>query len=274
MAYKREELDLKDDSPEEQQRTREIFEKLKEKAIKGEKLSEHEKDFFCLGVKLSQLDDGRMEDYDCCANYKFKIIYLAYFHDLSGLGTYQKVKGTALYSPERQEIENDIAYLTRVESEWRKIVITTNHSSELLQQISKETRQDLSELEKTKGKLLFRRDRIRHIIDRRKIILQSKYIYCMALQIFEMFDEKEFILNINEEEIEINEFSIIHILNRHFAQTTKPDPTKSFHIEDFEPKYLNKQLKDIFEDIDKSELLKGKTTNKIAFRYNNVDYII
>ena len=89
-----------------------------------------------------------------------------------------------------------------------------------------------------------------------------------------MFDKKEFIINLNGNEIEINEYSIIHILNRHFAQTTKPLTKKSFHIEDIEPRYLNKQLKSIFDDIDNSKLLVDKPINKVAFRYKNIDYQI
>lgn len=274
MSYKREELLLKDDSQEEQVRTRLIFEDLKKKAQNGEEMSEHEKDFFCQGVKLSRLDDGRIEHYDCCSNFKFKITYLAYFHDLSGHSSYQKVQGTKLYNPERNEISNDIAYLARVEASWRNTINITNHKSELLQQISKEARQDLNALEKAKGKLIFRRDRERFQLDRRKIILQSKYIYCMALQIFEMFEPDDFILNLNGEEIEINEYSVIHIIGRHFAQTTKPNPEKSFHIEDFAPKYLNKQLKNILNEIDESGALAGESINKVAFQYKNIDYII
>jgi len=274
MTYKREELTLKDDSLEEQIRTRDIFENLKDRVTKGEKLSEHEKDFFCQGVKLSHFDDGKIEDYDCCSNYKFKITYLAYVHDLLGFSSYQKVKDTSLYHPDRKEIDKDINYLQKVASDWQKVINTSNHNDELLQQVSKETRVDLEAIEKSKGRLLFSRDKLKYILDKRATLLQSKYIYCMALQIFEMFDKKEFILNLNGEEIEITEFSIIHILNRHFAKITKPNSAKSFHIEDFDPKYLNKQLKFIFDEIDNSGFLQGKMINKIAFRYEGVDYLI
>jgi hypothetical protein len=89
-----------------------------------------------------------------------------------------------------------------------------------------------------------------------------------------MFDKKEFLISLNGKVIEINEFSIIHILSRHFAQTTKPLNQKSFHIEDIVPRYLNKQLKNIFDDIDSSNSLNDKAINKIAFQYKNIDYMI
>lgn len=274
MAHKIEDLEFKDASDEEQLRTRAIFEDLKTKAQNGELLTEHEKDFFCQGVKLSKLDDGKIEDYDCCGNFKFKYTYLSYFHDLTGFGSYQKVRGTELHSPQRPEIENDFKFLESNASQWNTTISKTNHSNELLQQISKETRSDLKTIEKNKGRLLFRRDKEKYVLNKRATLLQSKYIYCMALQIFEMFDKQEFIIQLNRIDIEINEFSIIHIVNRHYSEITKSNPTKSFHNEDFEPRYLNKQLAVIFKQIDESDVYQGHSINKIAFKYNNVDYQI
>lgn len=274
MTYNIEDLELKDDSVEEQERTRQIFEDLKSKAINGEFLSEYEKEFFSTGVLLSILDDGELEDYSCCENYKFKIIYLVYFHDLSGFGTYQKLKGTSYYIPGRKEISKDLEFLKEIEIKWQNTINKTNHDNELLQQISKETRKDLKEIEKQKGRLYFRKDKLRYNLAKSSTLLQSKYIYCMSLQVFEMFDKKEFILSLNGEEIEINEYSIIHILNRHYSQITKYNSKKSFHTKEFEPRYLNKQIGEIFKDIDASGCLIGKSINKIAFKYKHVDYLI
>ena len=58
MTYKIEELRMLDGSEAEANRTRKIFEDLKTKALADEQLTEHEKDFFCLGVKLSKWNDG------------------------------------------------------------------------------------------------------------------------------------------------------------------------------------------------------------------------
>jgi hypothetical protein len=274
MIYKIEELDLLNDSLEEQERTRIIFEDLKNKAMKGEELSEHEKDFFCQGVKLSKLNDGKIEDYSCCNNYKFKMTYLSYFQDLTGFGQYEKVKGTSIYNPDRKEIDRDIEYLKKESNHWNSIISKTNHDNELLQQISKETRNDLKIIEKSKGRLLFRRDKEKYELNKRTTLLHSKYIYCMAQQIFEMFNRKEFVIKLNGFDIEINEYSIIHILNRHYSEITKPNSSKSFHIEDFKPKYLNKQIGAIFQEIENSGLYKDSSINKISFWYNNIDYSI
>jgi hypothetical protein len=272
--YKIEELDLKNDSEEEQIRTREIFENIKERCKKGEPVSEHEKDFFGLGVKLSLKDDGKIEDYSCCDNYKFKMIYLSYYHDLSGKGEYEKVKGKTIYKVGEREKKTDISYLSQVASSWQNVINITNHSNELLKQISKETREELKEVEKNKGMLIFRRDKERYQLNKRRILLQSKYIYCTALLIFEMFENKDFVFNVNGQDIEINEYSIIHILNRHFSEVTKQNFNKSYHGEDIKPKYLNKQLKEIMTIIDESKHLDNQNINNINFRYKGVDYAI
>ncbi|AUC15427.1 hypothetical protein BTO06_09870 [Tenacibaculum sp. SZ-18] len=274
MPYKIEELDFKRDVKGEQVRTRKIFENLKEKAINNIKLTEHEKDFFCLGVKLSQLEDGFVKDYDCCENFRFKSLYLTYFKDLTGKSTYEKVRGTYLYNPSVFEIKKDLKFLDLIKEKWYKTINITKHREKLLSEISKEVRNDLKELEKKKGKLFFRRDKEKYTLNKKKILLQSKYIYCISLQIFELFDNKEFIITLNKTKIEINEFSIIHILNRHFAEITKVNTTKTFHNEDFEPKLLSKKLKDIFNEIDNSGIYAGESINKISFQYNGTDYQI
>lgn len=274
MSYTIDELDIKNDSEEEQIRSRTIFENLKAKAIKGEILTEYEKDFFCQGVKLSQLDDGKIEDYDCCSDFKFKILYLTYFHDLSGNGKYEKPKGISLYSPKAGEVQSDITFLKKVAQSWRMTVEKTNHSETMLQKISTETRYELKHIEDKKGWLLFRAEKERYQLNILKTLLQSKYIYHKALKMFERFDNEDFVINLNGQDIEIDEASIVHIMNRHYSQITKANPTKSFHNEDFEPQYLNKQLKEIFHSIDSSGLYKGQQIDRIAFKYRGTNYVI
>jgi hypothetical protein len=272
MHYKIDELDFKNGSEAEQIRNRKIFEDLKEKTLKGIELSEHEKDFFCLGVKLSKKEDGKVEDYSCCGNYKFKQTYLSYFQDLTGNGIHEKVRNAKIYNPGKYEIRKDLAFLDRISIQWLSVVSKTNHSNSLLQEVSKETRSDLKEIENSKGKLFFRKQKEEYLLRKKAVLLQSKYIYCMALQIFELFDNHEFIFNLNSNEIEINEYSIIHILSRHFAKITKSNPDKSFHNEDFEPRYLSKQIGEIFNKIDESKLYQGQSIHKVFFKYKGTIY--
>jgi len=271
------ELALHDNSNEDQMRTRKIFELLKQKAISNEFLSEHEKDFFCTGVKLSLLNDGKLEDYQCCDNPKFKFLYLVYFHDLTGGSSFYKPKGTTVIKVDSAEAQLDLEYLYGKAEEWETTILKGNHSDQLLQQISAETRAELKNLDNqpefTNDQ--FAKGAFRYIFKRRALLLQSKYIYCIASEIFESLSSTDLVLEINEQVIEFNEYSLIHILNRHYSEMTKQYSTnKTFHNEDFKPRILSIQLKGILKDIDNSKVLQMKPIDKIAFKINGVDYLL
>ncbi|MBS1755684.1 MAG: hypothetical protein JSU03_00265 [Bacteroidetes bacterium] len=277
MAFTIDELRMKNDTNAEQIRTRKIFETLKEKANKQDKLTEHEKNFFCLGVKLSSFNDGTWEDYPCCNNYKFKTIYLTYFRDLTGKSIFYKPKGTTLTRIAPNEAQQDLQYLYDTSDNWELVVQKVNHSEKLLQEISTETRIELKNLsnlpEFTNDPNI--KNSINYIFKKRAILVQSKYIYCIALEILESSNPSDMILEINSCQIEFNNFSLVHILNRHFAEIAKQYHTKkSFHNEDFKPRILSAQLKEIFRNIDNSKVLLGKSLSKIGFRQNGIDYLV
>lgn len=277
MVFQIDELRLKNDSEAEQIRTRNIFEVLKAKAIKQETLTEHEKEFFCMTVKNSHLNDGVWEDYSCCENYKFKSIYLAYFHNLTGASAYHKVKGVGVYKVDTKEAQTDLQYLYDKSDEWKLIIQKTNHSDQLLQQISAETRYELKNLSNLPEILNgdWRKGSFVYIFKERAILLHSKYIYCIALEIFETLKAADLILELNSIQIEFNEYSLFHILNRHYAQITKQyDTGKTFHNEDFKPRILSVQLKEILHDIDSSKVLQGQAIDKIGFQKNGIHYLI
>lgn len=277
MAFQIGELQLKNDSEEEQIRSRQIFEVLKAKAIKQESLTEHEKEFFCMAVKISHLEDGVWEDYACCDNYKFKSIYLAYFHDLTGGSVYKKVKGRSVYKVEPEEAQTDLQYLYDKSEEWKLIIQKTNHNDQLLQQISAETRYEMKNLTNLPEVLngYWRKGSFVYIFKERAILLHSKYLYCIALVIFDRLKPEDLVLEINSIQIEFNEYSLLHILNRHFAQIAKQyDTGKTFHNEDFKPRILSVQLKEILHEIDSSKVLKGLSIDKIGFKKNGIDYLI
>lgn len=277
MAFEINELRLNNDTVAEQVSTRQIFDVLKEKAVKREILTEHEKNFFCMGVMLSHLNDGVWADYSCCDNYKFKTLYLSYFHNLTGGSAYYKVKGLKNYKVEPNEATIDLQYLYDKSDEWQAIIEKTNHSNKLLQEVSTETRNERTTLsnlpEVVNG--LWRKGSFLYIFKERAIFLNSKYIYCVALEIFETLEPADLILEINSTQIEFNEYSLFHILNRHYAETTKQyDTRKTYHNEDFEPRILSTQLKDILHNIDNSGLLQNKSIDKIGFQQNGTDYLI
>lgn len=277
MAFDINELRLYNDSEEELLRTRSIFEVLKKKANNNEFLTEHEKEFFCQGVKLSHLDDGNVEDYSCCDNYRFKELYLVYFQSLVGGIPFYKVQGTNIYQVSIEDVRNDLQYLYSKSDEWELVIQKTNHTDQLLQQVSKEAREDLRNLINHPDFAYdpFSIGSFRFRYKKKGILLQSKYVYYMSIEFFERTKPEDLIIEINSLTIEFNEYSIIHIINRHFAETTKPyNPKKSFHTEDFMPSILSSQLRDIINIIDSTKLLSGKSIDKIGFQQTGIDYIV
>ena len=74
------------------------FEDLKEKAKKGKLLLEREKDFLCLGLKLTTLQiDGKPDDFEVCDNSTFKHLYLVYFSSNLGAENFYKPHKGQIY---------------------------------------------------------------------------------------------------------------------------------------------------------------------------------
>ncbi|NDP26153.1 MAG: hypothetical protein GZ087_01815 [Flavobacterium sp.] len=281
MAFQINELEINPnaDPTLEQIRTRQIFEILKAKAVAKLYLSEYEKEFFYMGVKYSILNDGKIENYECCDNPKFKFLYLVYARDINWFKKSKVTKPVRNieYKVKKKEIEKDLFYLRAKANEWKSIVKNTNHNEELLHQSAKETREELKELKKLPK---YKNDiqgihTANYISKENAIVLHSKWIYCVALEIFESLNSKDFTSEINGIEIEFNEYSLIHILNRHFARILKQlDTKKSFHYEIFKPRILSTQIKEILAIIDFSKHLKNKPIDIIAFQIDSQDYII
>lgn len=274
--YRIDELDLKDDSPEEQFRTRKIFLDLRSRALKGKSLTEHEKNFMGLGLKLSIIDSETIDDYPVLENYKFKSLYLIYFRDISGGGNYIKYIGRDLYKPTPEELNKDLKYLHEKAQEWDKLVNLKSQPNELMNEVAIEARNEieiLNNLPEHKVDPYFK-GRFTYRYRRMATLLQNKYIYCKSLELFEQFDQSDFVLSLNGCNIEVTPFTIIHILTRHFSQITKQYPTsKSFHNEDFKPEYLTINLQNIFDHIDEAAIC-IIPTRCIYFKYKNRNYAI
>lgn len=271
--YDIEELNLKNDSEEEQIRTRKIFEDLREKAVNGKLLLEREKEFLCTCFKLTDYeDDGNSKDFDACSNFKFKQLYLTYFSSALGSAEFYKAhKGTIYVVPEKEKFR-DFKYLNRERNRWLKEIEKTNHSDQILQQLASETRTELKNHKKKLGKLLFKRQKEKYAMQKDKYILHSKFIFLLVKQVFEDHERKDFEFEFLSHNIEIDSYSMIHIVNRHYAEIIKENPQKTYHIEDFEPDKLHIRLKDILKRIEKSGIIQPAEIEKLAFEYKNKIY--
>lgn len=196
MSYKISELWVNDETPLEQDRVRRIFLDIKDKCIKNEFITEHEKEFFALCLKVSILDDGSIYDFPCLENVVFKSTYLNYWFDLTGASKYEKAKkGKAVPIP-RDEVKRDLEYLIDEAEKWNQIIEKTNHSSELLQQVCKETREQiktLNNLPEFKNDIVLQGS-FYYRYKLWSILLVSKYVYLTSLEIIEKIieDTKKF----------------------------------------------------------------------------------
>jgi hypothetical protein len=289
------ELVVQNDSEVEQNRVRLIFENIRERGSLGLSLTEHEKDFFGICLESSFTDEGILEDYPFLENFRFKTYYLTYYYDFTGGEKYYKLDHVALKIFQFQnpgvsslnrrdflkevsapEVKKDLDFLIVMANSWNSVIDVTNHSNSLLQYVSKETRDQIALLDKrpefydmySKGGWLYKYQKM-------KIVLQLKYIYLATIEVFESMKSDDFLLFLNGCEIEYNEYSIVHILSRHFAALTKPfDTGKSYHNMDFLPKQLNLQLKEIFKMISDTGLYVNDSIQKISFVYKGIAYSV
>jgi len=273
MPYELDDLILRDDSEEEQVRARGIFEDLRNKALNGADLLEREKEFFCTCLKLTDLEeDGNPEDFEACSNFIFKQLYLTYFSSALGAAEFYKAhKGGIYMVPEKEKIA-DFKYLQRECNRWQKVIETTNHPDQIKQQIASETRTELKNHKKNSGRLFFNRQKKRYAIQRDKHILHSKFIYLLVKQVIENHSEADFEFEFLGQNVEIDSYSLIHIINRHYAAIIKDNPQKTYHVEDFEPDQLHIRLKDILHRIDGSDLMDASGMEKLAFVFKGKKY--
>lgn len=277
--YKSSDLMIKDDSDEEQIRTRNIFLDLKKEATKNGKLSELEKEFFCRSLRYSLLNDGSVSDFPCCQNYIFKDLYLTYENDITGAGEYNKLYKTGILSVPIDERNKDLEQIITFAKEWEKVIRKTNHQDTLLQIAAKEARETIKLLdaqpEFDPANNPFAKGSFKYKYKLWDICLYSKYLYLMALEILQSNENGALLFDLCGKEIEMNAISIIHILQRHYGMRAKKFDTQKTHFHsEFSPRELPKRFKDIFKIINDSNTIELRDIFKLPFVYKSKEYII
>lgn len=178
------------------------------------------------------------------------------------------------------EIKNDKIFLENFAMNWAKICVDDRHSDENIRIISKETRDTL----KKKNIELYIENKLDSNLkqDVFKGLLKSYYIFHEAKKILEHIDShnqlKEFTLN--GIKIELNLYSLVHILNRHYAELISSQniiKTKSFHNTKIEPTKINLFIEYLFSIIKEKGLesmIEIKSNESILFNYFGKDYAI
>ncbi|OIV41701.1 hypothetical protein [Flavobacterium johnsoniae] len=256
------------------------------------------------------LKDSRFDD------YKFYHLYLTYATDLTFKSTYYKrnenkrisetvdyreiqalnnqefdssiseklhqfrIENQFITPVEKAEINNDKIFLENFAMNWAKTCLGDRHSEESHQIISKETRDTLAK----KNIELYIENKLDsgQKLDVFKGLLKSYYIFHEAKKILEHIAShnqiKEFTLN--EKTIELNLYSLVHILNRHYAELISSQSistSRSFHNTKVEPTKINLFIDYLFSRIREKGLesvIEIKSNEAILFNYFGKDYAI
>ena len=274
--YKIKELLIYGDNPEEQSRVRDIFYDIERKAINNEFLTEHEKDFFSRIIKLYENKNYDLNDFNCCSNYIFKSIYRNYWFDLTGASSYTKILNQKLENIPKEEVKLDLNYLINEAENWKNVLVTKNNSEELIKQVIKETNERIEELNNSENFIndIVLQGSFYYRYKLWSVLLLSKYLYLTSLSIIEKIKEETgsfpYLIELKQNEIEFNEYSLVHIMFRHFAEKAKNFKTnKSHHSEDFDPWYLAYDLSNIFHRL---EYQISNIENSITFEYKGQVY--
>lgn len=192
------------------------------------------------------------------------------FEDLQMKYLYGDFKGNKITEDEQIELDKYIG-------NWKELIIKDNHKDELMQYISKETREQLKVLRKSpmfyidgilRQNFLFRAQEA-------KLLMMSKKVYITVNRLFEYYPDLKTVYALDGHEIEFTRYSMTHILMRHYAQTQKPfQPGKSFHKRLFGLENIIPFLSQIFKNIDDSKAFQNQGVDIINFRYKGIDFRI
>jgi hypothetical protein len=98
-------------------------------------------------------------------------------------------------------------------------------------------------------------------------------MYLLAKEILEDTQPADCLYQFCGETIEFTEFTLMHILNRHYGELTKQFVSdKDYHREDFIPRILTAQIKAIVEAIDKMGLFTRQAHTEINLKYEGEVY--
>lgn len=164
--------------------------------------------------------------------------------------------------------------------DWALVCLNERHSDEKLKTISKETRDILSKknIEKYLNNTLSETDRN----DVFKGLLKSYFVNHESIKILERINleqgPKEFTLN--GISFEINHYSFVHIINRHYAEILSSQSivlTKSFHNTKIDPYSIHFFIKNLILLIKSKGIESNIRVHKgqeILIKFHEIDYAL
>jgi hypothetical protein len=210
-------------------------------------------------------------------NYIFISLFLSYRGDLEGQYGILKFSGELSFKTRVVPIEEkkgDVIRLNEYYNEWNKKFAINNHKDQILNLVINEVNLDLKEIDSllANGKL----DKLDYDYRRKATILRSKYLYLRVTGVFEDLKRNEVIINFHDKIIEINPWSMVHVLNRHYAESVKQyDSGKSFHS-DQNLKFFEdpEQLKVIIEKLATNSQTESCGIEYLPFKLNGIFYLV
>jgi len=269
--YSKTELNLARANPDSQ-----IIGELASRLMGGESMSIAETNFAASILRRTKLE-GSVSFVDLASipaaqDFIFKNLYILYYADL--VGRYGIDKAFGLVSIE--EKNGDVIRLNEYYKDWKKIYSKNNHKANPLLNlvITESCHQEYNKL-----KEIFLMGEItqeEYDYKEKSIILHSKYLYLTAKAFFDEHRSNEVIATFHNREIVINEYSMVHILNRHLGGSAKQfDTQKSFHL-DREINWLELpyDLKSIIESLGSHPDTNVPTLIFLPFKFNGILYAI
>src|SRR5690606_31215295 len=122
-----------------------------------------------------------------------------------------------------EEKQEDVIRLTEYYNDWSKKLATNRHSDNILNEVAAEIKDDLRFVKRLLDEKMISSKEYAYKI--KSITLQSKYTYLVTQAFFDEYQSEVVICNFHGQDIEINAYSFVHILNRHLAKSVKQFPT-------------------------------------------------
>jgi hypothetical protein len=259
--------------PEEHERLRAIFDDLVTRGKVGKKLSMIEQEFVFHGITFFNENPN---NFPFVEDARFRSHYLTYSFDLSGGSKYWTARGGQYIQIPPIERDNDLNYLLTEAERWKgKVDPKCQYPEGLMKEVAKEAREDRKSL-----------DKYHNIAGRPELVgtyfyenltsglyLRAGANYVFGKKYWEETAPANLSFTFCGEVIEFTEYSMIHILNRHFAERTKQYPSgKDYHTEDIIPWAMPKQVKEIMTQINASGLLKKQHKTEVNLKYKGEIY--
>ena len=217
---------------------------LRDNVENGNRLTIDERNDFC-----HALWEELKETYPICEEVIFRSIYLKYANEES------------LSSKELGILEKNF-------NEWSTIISKTNHSNELFQYIAKEARDEIKNYDQSQlfgSSLMYKKGK-------KRIVLRSRYVKLVVELVFDRIGKEYIELNLNKFIIHIDQYSMVHIMNRHYAQSQKSHlQGKSFFTPEINTYDIISTLESIIHAIETSSLFQGEP-DKMTIRYKGRYY--